>query len=252
MLQRLGHAIGRLRHPLAIRHPDHRAEVAGERAAERRVMGRDPITEVMLVKVAVHRQPLVRPRRQLVEGRQRSRRRVPDGAVAAVRHAVDTREIAADYQRADHFNQGGFALSAHADVDGVFTQARRGVLRRKVAAPDDRHRREHPFELPATHRRGLELRAGHHGYRHRGNPVFFCNRENRRHRIGFDVAVDDAVVEFAFEQRADGEQRHRQRLLRRRRAPRVEEDDHRCRQCSVTAMPTRPISADEAALAARA
>ena len=76
------------------------------------------------------------------------------------------------------------------------------------------------------------------------------DREDRAGGIRLDVAVDDRVVELAFEHRAERQQRHRQRLLRRRRAPGIEENDHRSLQLAVTAMPILPTSADDAERAA--
>jgi len=66
------------------------------------------------------------------------------------------------FQYVEKLQQRLFTLGPHHDIDKRRSQDRLGVLRRKIAAPDDGHIRKRLAYVPA-HCHGLcELRAGHH------------------------------------------------------------------------------------------
>ena len=212
----------------------------------------DAVAQVVPMEVARHVDALVRPRRQRVERHERRHRRFANPPRPRTTRARQS--SASEPPLREHAHQRDerlLALAANAEVHTAVAQADVGVLRREVAAPDDRHTGMRAVAAAREASNGvLQLRARHHGDADGGQRAPVSDRGDARDRIRLDVAVDDLVVELAFEQRADGEQRHRQRLLRRRRAPGVEQDDHDA-PC-VSDMPTLPTSADEAARTARA
>ncbi len=75
------HPRRRLRQPLAVGHRDDGAEVAGERAAERRPVRRGARAEVILVDVVVYLDAVVRHVREVI-GRDDGAQRVVDNPIA--------------------------------------------------------------------------------------------------------------------------------------------------------------------------
>ncbi len=106
-----------------------------------------------------------------------------------------------------------------------------GVLRREVAAPDDRDPGPERLERLA-HADGLrQLRSRHDRNGQQRGPESGCVANaaaDRRGRVGREVAVHERPGDpVALEHGGQRQQRQRQRLLARRGRDRIEEDDHR-------------------------
>ena len=193
----------RLRQPAPVRHRDDRAEAAGERAAERRVVRDRPLAEVVRVDVARHVDAVVRQLRQVVEVGQRLDRVVDDVAPTCLPAHRPTAfhdrpptlfSTPPRPQDVDQLQERALALRADHEVDVRRAQHRVRVLRREVAAPHDRHVRQRRLHARADGDRLRQLRSRHHGDgeqrdlrpRRGGQPGDDLGR-----RIGNDVAVDE-------------------------------------------------------------
>ena len=198
----------RLRDPPPVRHRHDRAEAARERAAERRVVRRRPPPEVVRLDVALHGHAVVRQVGEIVERRERLHRVVDDLLAGLPRQAADRVQDPAAAQDVDELRQRALALRANDEVDVRRAQHGARVLRREVAAPDDRHVRQRRLHAAADLDRLRELRPRHHG-----------DGEQRRERSRHGQQPRDDLGER--------QQRERQRTLAGRRRARVEEHDHR-------------------------
>ncbi len=160
----------------------------------------------------------------------RDRRKLVGGDLAGLRVTVgksgDAGRVAICPQRVDQLFKNHFAVTAHDIIHVLSFQADIPVLGREIAAPDDSQARMPQLELAAVWHGGADLWARHDGNAKDIGAGLVNGTVDSGDRVVLDIAVDDDVVVFALQQRADGQQRHRQDVLASGGALRVVEDEH--------------------------
>ncbi len=190
------------------------------------MMCTDRVSKIVGMEIALHRQAVVRPLGEIVQRNEFSSGIMLEFVPFLVDESVDTRKVTAVLQRSDELEEGPFSLSEHAVIDGVVTQDDVGMVGREVAAPDDRHARQRSFEPPAVGHGTIQLGARHYGHGDGRDLARTREFEDVLDRIVVQVAVHDLIIEDTLQHGGRCQQRHRQRLLVRRRAPGVIENNH--------------------------
>ena len=227
VLDDAGDALGAFRQPAAVRQRDDRAEIAGERAAERRVVIEHARAEVVgAPDVAAHVDAVVGEPGQLVHGDVG--RAVVDADFAvlcAVAKRGNVGQRAAVVQPIHERAERRFALSLNDVIDTAIFEDDFGVLGREVAAPQDRQVGQRGFDLLAD-RDGLpKLRTGHDRDGEQLRAGRFGAGDDLGGGVGDQVAVDELDVVVGGDHGGDRQQRQRQALFPRRGADRVIEQD---------------------------